>query len=144
MRRLDRDVPKVLVLAMAVMVAGCLDNPVVPVVSVPLGAFLYVQARASDPPRPPRNSSTTSGTTGNTTTTIGVAGTGFVCPPAVDDRNCADFRCQQEAQLFFDAVMNNTGRDCHDLDGDVPPNLRACETPPAGRTADEWAATCVQ
>lgn len=42
------------------------------------------------------------------------------------DRNCADFRTQREAQVFFDGAKTASKRDPHRLDPDN--DGRACQT----------------
>lgn len=121
MKRLCRDLACVLgVLGFAIL-PGCIEPAYFPVVAVPVVTGLLVQTNERAPAK------STGATAPTTSTPPTPTGLPIACPPPLgtaEQVDCTDFRCRDEAQDFFNALINAGLGDCHDLDLDG--NGRVC------------------
>jgi hypothetical protein len=114
MKRLCRDLAFLSTLLAFAMLPGCFDPAYLPVVAVPVVTGLLVQTNE-------RTKAPTSNVTPTPTTPPAPTSPPLACPPPLGTATmvtCSDFRCRDEAQDFFNALINAGLGDCHDLDLD--------------------------
>lgn len=130
MRKFVQEVLVLLVLVGWISLSGCIDPLVaVPTLALPVAAALLVQTNEKKAP-PAQTGGGAAVPTATPAPTPAPAPTFAVgCPPTVPEVGCTSFRCQPEAQAFFEAVLLATGQDCHFLDQNE--NGKACEALPA-------------